>query len=277
MITDEETQEKIEALYQIIEKLLSYTAMLISYHSKHCQTNQERIIRNFVLRGSTILESIWCLWKIEHYQDCWVLFRCLIDRLFHLRSIAQKNDFDIFEKWSFVRLYEANHKAFSDQKMRDHVSLSDFKPTFDLKEHYNALKNENIKWSRPKAENVAKQMGMPFLYKYGYDYASTHVHPMLTDGQDSLMSFKGVEDFHYSIPFIVLQNSVLTQLILTQEGLNASAIRWRAIVYDFLDECRKALGSDSTTYKTTLKKLIKVGPEWEWGKFKEQMNGTERA
>lgn len=43
--------------------------------------------------------------------------------------------------------------------------------------------------------------------------------------------------------------------MIVQTGMNAATIRWRNIVYDFLEELRAFLGGDQVAYKVTFLKL----------------------
>jgi hypothetical protein len=62
---------------------------------------RETIIRNFLARTDMLAKSIFSLWNAGDHQDCWVLHRCLLDRLFHLHHLAATNEFEAFEAWSF--------------------------------------------------------------------------------------------------------------------------------------------------------------------------------
>lgn len=246
------------------EALRVYTASVLTFLASNSQDIRERVIRNFTARGLTTLQSIGTLWQLGHFQECWILFRTQLDRLFHLHALAENDEFDIFEKWSFMKQVEANHRAISGPVFREYINIPDFTPSKEEKSRYYKLKAEGIRWARPRAEEVANRMGMPFLYKFGYDYASTHVHPMARDGHDDFLRLTMLGEPAQGAPVVVLHNAVLVQLLLTQEGLNASRLEWRAIVYDFLDHCLAFLkGLGSCQYKLTFAKLF-AEPEFEW-------------
>jgi hypothetical protein len=46
--------------------------------------------------------------------------------------------------------------------------------------------------------------------------------------------------------------------MIVQTGMNAATIRWRNVVYDFLEELRAFLGADQEAYKVTFLKLGKA-------------------
>ena len=105
-------------------------------------------------------------------------------------------------------------------------------------------------WRRPKAEDVAKHLGMRFLYSYGYDYASTHVHPMANDGILDffiITKLKRAQDFPDQR--VLLSNTVLTGSMIVQQALNASTLAWRVLLFDFLDELRRCLEAGDMTYR----------------------------
>lgn len=88
-----------------------------------------------------------------------------------------------------------------------------------------SLSKNPPKWRRPKAGDVAMSMNLSFLYKYGYDFASTYVHPMANDGdQDfyTLTKLKPTPPFPDQIS--VLSNSILVGSLILQEALNLKLV-----------------------------------------------------
>ena len=57
---------------------------------------------------------------------------------------------------------------------------------------------------------------------------------------------------------VVLSNSLLINTMLIQQGLNSSTLSWRSLVYDFLDDIRRMLGTGSEDYKISFLKLSKM-------------------
>jgi hypothetical protein len=112
---------------------------------------------------------------------------------------------------------------------------------------------------RPKPEDVAKKMDLGFLYRFGYDYASTHVHPMADDGQADFMALTSPPHATTPPDATVVRNSILVQSMLIQVALNISGMRWRVIVYDFLDQIRTFLGKGDPRFHET---LFKIGQAW---------------
>jgi hypothetical protein len=97
---------------------------------------------------------------------------------------------------------------------------------------------------------------MHFLYKYGYDFGSTHVHPMANDGDRDFYTITGLPiPSEYPDQRVVLSNTLLVVTMIVQTGMNATTLRWRRVVYDFLDELREFLGTGQEAYKVTFLKL----------------------
>ena len=69
--------------------------------------SRNRIARNSIARADTTVRGIFRLWEISDQTDCWILHRALLDRLFHLHNLNQKDQFEVFNDWSFKMLYEA--------------------------------------------------------------------------------------------------------------------------------------------------------------------------
>jgi len=257
---------QVEEYIRTIAAMHEFTTILLSFFPDDDTQIREVIIRNFIARGMTSLESILALWNLGHFQDCWILYRALVDRLFHLRALADNDSFETFEKWSFAERYDALNRLRSDPMFRVKADNGDLNISANDKRRYNEIKQDNIEWSRPKAEQIAKKsFKMPFLYYYGYDYASKQVHPMATDGEDDYRRLVHKSWLKFD-QRVVLNNSLLIQTLLMQEGLNASKFQWRAIVYKFIEQCRHSLETGSEEHFDTLITLIGAGPEFVWCK-----------
>ena len=53
-------------------------------------SRKDIILRNFIAKSSMSLKGILALWNLNNFQDCWVLYRVIVDRYLHLSSIAKK-------------------------------------------------------------------------------------------------------------------------------------------------------------------------------------------
>jgi len=246
-----------------IDTLAVYTGMLVISLTKISQDKRDIIIRNFIARGMVCTQSILRLWRTNDEQGAWILHRTLMDRLFHLHALIQKDSFSQFEDFSFVKTYEARERLLCDPDMAKKIpaSLSELQKTG--KTRYQEIKSKGRLWSRPKAEDVAKEMNMLFLYNLGYDYGSTHIHPMAQDGESDYellitpeMKRKPLTDE------TVLRNSLIIQTMLIQEGMNGTTVRWRRIVYDFLDQIMRSLEDGNIQYAETFYKIGKAYPDF---------------
>jgi hypothetical protein len=218
--------------------------------------HREAICRGFVARSITTSNGIVTLYHAGAYQDCWILHRSLLDRLFHLEHLAATDSFDEFEEWSFIQQYKALRRIQEDAEF-SHESLDPaLELTPDQVARAEALRRRNPVWRRPHAEDVAKQLQMHFLYRYGYDFASRYVHPMANDGLRDFYKITGLEPApEFPDEKVVLSNTVLVSTMLTQSAMNTSALRWRRIVYEFLEAVREHLASGEDTYKAIFVKL----------------------
>lgn len=135
------------------------------------------------------------------------------------------------------------------------------------------VKAKTNTWCRPKAEDVAKSMGLGFLYRFGYDLASTHVHPMAQDGEIDFARLTFLAN-HQSPDATVVRNSILVQSMLIQEALNASSVQWSKIIYDFIDQLRKFLNDGKNL--EFLVTFYKIGKAWPTLDFCEPRPGIRR-
>ena len=157
-----------------------------------------------------------------------------------------------------------NNMTLNDKEMLNKFSanqIESFKRLLILQEtKYQQLKSKAPRWRRPKAEDVAKSMDLNFLYRFGYDYASTHVHPMAQEGEIDSSRLLSPQN-HQSLPdATVVRNSILVYSMLIQEGLNATSVQWHVIIYDFIDQLREFLNDNkSRKFRET---AFKIGSAW---------------
>lgn len=252
-----------EDYIQPIKTLGSYTTLIVLSIGEHVPGLRGIIIRNFVTRGLRCLESIHRVWELGNFQDCWTLHRSLVERLFTLRALNDRNEFETFDKWSYVRQFESKNRILSDAELSKKLLPTERSFSEKEKDRYAEIKRENISWKRPNPRQVAKKMNLSFLYSLAYDYASTHVHPMATDGEDDfLILARSISEPHYD-QRVVLHNSIIIQLLLVQEGMKASRLLWRGIVQDFLFDYTSLLSTGSGEYLTTFKTIVSLPPGFD--------------
>jgi hypothetical protein len=95
------------------------------------------------------------------------------------------------------------------------------------------------------------------LYRFGYDFASRLVHPMATDGHEDFYRITKLDPApDFPDQRSVLSNTLLVATMVVQEALNASSFRWRRVLFDFLDETRRGVGTGSKGYREP---FVKIG------------------
>ena len=83
-----------------IKAFHAYAGMtLFAFARQECSL-RDTMIRNLIARSSTMLNGIGQLWQIDDYQDCWILHRCLMDRLFPFGALGRN------ERIRFLRSLE---------------------------------------------------------------------------------------------------------------------------------------------------------------------------
>ena len=206
-----------------------------------------------------MLKAIFRLWEISDYQDAWVIYRTLLDRLFHLYDLGEKNEFIKFHEWSFYKQYNSQNKIRSDKDFKHEAVGWMYDLTEEQKLRYKALTKNPPKWKRPKAEDVAKSMGLECLYKYGYDFASTHVHPMSDDGQQDIFTITKLEPAPTFPDWSsVLSDSISANSALLHWALHYSSFEWRCLLWDYIEHIQSFLREGNEEYQKTFLKLTSM-------------------
>ncbi len=217
---------------------------------------KNRIIRNFVARTSMMVGGIMKLWDSDDFQDCWILIRSLLDRLFHLVDIDDNNRYESFNEWSLYEECKSYHVIRSDS------SSQIPQPTGSKKARYDMLSKAPPKWERPQPKEVAKRLGKPFLYRCGYDHASTHVHPMANDGEQDFFTVTNLESSRkFPDQRFLLQNSITVGCLIVEESLKRSDFQWRTLIYSFISLLMKHLEDGSNEYKTASGDIAQMASE----------------
>lgn len=252
-----------EVLRQAIETFRVYSGVVLLSFAKHGQGLRDTVARNFIARGMSCTQSIYAVWRAGSEQDAWILHRSLLDRLLHLHHLGQTDGFSEFEEFSFLSMYESRHQLLSDPDMSAKAPPS-LKELQKLdRPRYDVISAKQARWHRPKAEEVAKNMNLGFLYRFGYDYASMHVHPMSGDGEADFTTLISAPHVVTVPDATVVRNSILVQSMLVQEAFNVSKMRWRAIAYDFLDQIRTFVGTGDPQFHVTYYKIGKAWPAFQ--------------
>jgi hypothetical protein len=199
--------------------------LMFSFAEMNC-SKKDVIIRQFVAKSAMSLRGIYTLWEIDNYQDAWSIHRGMLERLFHLHHLGKNDDFEAFDDWPFYRQLLAQNRAKSDEEFKNQATGWVYELTPDQKARIRELEQNPPKWVRPKAEDVAREMDLAFLYKYGYDYGSMHVHPMSDDGRQDFFTITKLEPApRFPEQITLLHNSALITTLILQEAVNWSSFR----------------------------------------------------
>lgn len=262
--SDIEPPEDPDELSDAVRTMRVFTGLALFGFARHGNGLRDQVARNFVARGMTCLDSILLVWKAESEQDALILHRTLLDRLFHLHSLAAKDDFAEFDDFSFKAMYEARNRLASTTHP---IIKSKLVPSLKQTQKVNRARYEKIiasgtTWHRPKAKDVAKDMDLDFLYSLGYDFASTHVHPMANDGESDFRRLTLPTQSGPLPDATVVRNSILAQALLTQLAFSVSSLLWRRIAFNFLDHILDFLKGNSINYRLTFVKIAEAGPDF---------------
>ena len=222
---------------QSAQVLTEYTSVVLKNYADISNENRDRIIRNLIARSITALRGIINLWSIQDYNDCWVLYRVLLDRLFYLETLGTEESFGKFSDWCFINSFEYKMKCLNDPEFAEKIEPEKFVLSEEDKKRYESLKTTDVNWKKPSAFKVAKKMKLDFLYNYGYRFASGHVHPTANEGMEDVARLTGQTiDQTYDDQITVIHNSSLIMNIILRQGINFSNLEWRSAILTFLDQ-----------------------------------------
>lgn len=249
-LSEEQYRSALEALHVV-------TGAVLFEFAREPREVRDTILRNLVARAYRLMTAIFALWRVDDFQDCWILHRSLLERWFHLVNLDETDSFETFEAWSFLEQYKAVHRVTSDANV-DTSSSDLFVPlTPPQKRRVTELLKSPPDWRRPRPEDVAKNADMRFLYKYGYDHASARVHPMADDGLQDFHIITGLEPAPtFPDQSAVLTNTLLVDTMIIQDAMNASTMSWMSLVYNTLTDVRASLGSDDVDFSERVAQLV---------------------
>lgn len=214
-----------------------------------------RIIANVVARSIRTAHSIILLCDSGDVQSAWVLHRTLVERLFHLAHLSSTNTYTEFERWSFFEQAKRQKKSLSDPLFRDRVRGPEYQLTESQEKRFAQMLKQPPKWKRAQPEDMAKHMGIKFIYDYAYDFASMQIHPMANDGEIDLIA-PHADETYLQTKGLVIDNSLLALTLLLQEAMNARPLNWCRAAYAAVDAVRRYIHDPSEDYETPLRKSI---------------------
>ncbi len=215
-------------------------------------------LRNSIAKTISFLRAIDLLFIVEKYNEGWILYRALIDRLVYLYYLLDNNNFNEFDEWTYIKTFEYRHNAKVDEKFKRLINNPKFKTNKGETNKYNELK-KRVNWQKPEAQKVLKSKDFDFLYKFGYDYASMHTHPMSWDGSKEFYQITGLEPNPHieTEDSLLIKNSFLVSSMILNLILINLAIDIPRFYVEYLIEIKKlALGQDNNCnqkFKETFK------------------------
>ena len=252
----------VEDYKQFSDVYIRVTVMHLFSIQRHKLGTRRAIIRNFMAKSSVSLQSVFSLWELKNYQDCYVLLRVITDRLFHLYDLIKYDRFQEFDDWSFYQQFCSRNKIRSDKEYNHKLVKKAFDASEEEKERFAKISEKGISYRRPKPEKVSKELNIHFIYKYGYDHASTLVHPMANDGWEDLIHLTGL----YPETILpdhraVLGNSLLCNHLLHNHAMQGINLRWKKEVIDFMDDSMKFLKVGDKSYIQSFLSIADLSPK----------------
>lgn len=272
---DESTMRGIDTnLYLTVDEYVSAISALKGFNVAALswlarKTNddlKDQIIGNFIARGTVCLDSIYLLWEAGSYQDCIVLQRTLVDRMLLLRHLIDQDEFAKFERWSFQRQFQSAHNSLSSPEIKAKILPEWLNKAMALQAERRARFNKEPKstWHRPDPKEIAKRTNLALIYKLGYDYPSTEVHPMADDGKEDFTRLLGLPSESYGGELTVLRNSLVAHVYMSNSGFAACAVLWRSFVSDFFEQVMSLLESGTKEYLDTFQKAMNLPADISW-------------
>lgn len=196
--------------------------------------------RNCIAKTVSFLKTIDLLFCVEKYNEGWILYRSLIDRLVYLYYIIDNNNFIEFDEWTFVKLYEFRHNAKVDGRFKRLLLNPKFKTPKGDTNTYKEYKGR-LNWVKPNPLDILKSKDLDFIYKFGYNYASMHTHPMAWDGSKEFHNLTGLEPNPNDInkDNLLIKNSLLISSMIFNLIITNIQVEMPRFYLEFMSEFRK--------------------------------------
>ena len=98
----------------ILDALHLVTAVVLFEFMREPREIRDNILRDYVARAEKLTQAVFVLWALDDFQDCWILFRCLLERYFLIRHLWDTDGFEDFEEWSFFEEFKAVQRVRGD-------------------------------------------------------------------------------------------------------------------------------------------------------------------
>ena len=183
-----------------------------------------------------------------------------------LRHLVDQAEFAEFERWSFQRQFQSAQDSLSAPEIRAKLQPRWLKEATSKQAERRTRIDQEPKscWRRTRPKEIANRTKLSHIYQIGYHYPSTEVHPMADDGKEDLAKLLGLPSKSFGDESVVIHNSLVTQIYLSNCGLGACDVLWRAFVSDFFDQILSFLESGDNGYESTYRKAMNLPPHFSW-------------
>ena len=196
--------------------------------------------------------------SLASHHEGWILYRSLIDRLVYLYYLLDNDKFLELDEWTFIESFEHRNSAKADERFKHLVNKPLFKKIEGDGRTDNDLKKKKTNWIKPDPFQILEAKGLDFIYKFGYDYASKHTHPMSWDGELEFYFTTGLEpnphreiDQTHLINNSMLVSSIILNLVISNLSIS---IPDKALI--FLAEFKKLTLKQQHTFDETFAELF---------------------
>ena len=246
--------------YDLSEKLSGIVALIAIDLQRYNLSSKQKLHLNFMAKAVTTLKGIHALWESECFQECYVLDRCMSDRLFHLQDLIDNDSYQDFEDYTFVKMYKTRDKikgSTDSKEFKKYLSESS-----ENRKKFHELSKGKLKYQRPKIEDVAKRLDMKFLYDQGYNLKSSAVHPMFDDGERELKLMLN-PNYMDQLPDNrdILHNSLFYAVFIVKMAMMGLGYKWRTPVVDFLDQAMNFLSCEDNNYLLPFMEIIQYSKD----------------
>lgn len=206
---------------------------------------KEIIIRNFIAKSFSLLNSIFLLQQSRQFGESAILYRTLVERFVYLKYIIENKLYVEFDDWSYIKDFEVrnnfrSYPEFFDENIKKSF-LKDEKTQID---RYERLKKEKLKWIEPNIETYLKKIDLGFLYKLSYDLGSSYVHPRASEGHFDVMRLTELKNENEWIFKPILHNSILINVAILQVGLLNVELCNKLSVHNYCNKMFKYLSCE---------------------------------
>jgi hypothetical protein len=210
--------DKNNELSELIESYKRLTKFVILTFDQSNLDTKNQILRNFIAKVHSLINSISILLKEEQEGEAMALYRLLIERYFYLEYLHKTDSYQAFKDWSFIKTFDVRNKMRSNSEFNNPKTKEYLVDSKEQVKKYQSLKNKKNKWIEPKMENFAKEINLSFLYSLGYDLGSSFIHPRADEGYwDALRIVKDERIVEFK------KNNIITNSMLLANGILISA------------------------------------------------------